>query len=368
MLDNAVSFFKSKRPWSKYKDLILNYYLEPYLYKVATLGKPIVVADCFAGPGRFGDGEIGSPLIILKRLASLHQKGMNVSAFFIEERPDFYQDLIKNTSDFTVPHEMREGTFREHVKELAALAKFCTMFVYLDPFKPEDLRFHDFQAVYDMIKSGQSIETLINFMSSSFLRAVSGIRQKITQQPLANKSLIRKWNEIAGGDYWQKILLNDSLSNSKKVDEIAKGYQEQLGKIFLYILSYPIRERYAHKFPKYHLIFGTRQTDAIDLMNRAMVKARREFVGAQFIKNMLFDNQPQKEVIDEKEIAQWVVSILKITKKCSWKSLRIQITLTYPCKYTDSEINQSIKKLIRNAKICSDCNGTKIQEDATVWL
>ena len=47
-------FFKAKRPWSKYKDFILGYYLEPYIPKVATLKKPILIVDCFAGCGRFG--------------------------------------------------------------------------------------------------------------------------------------------------------------------------------------------------------------------------------------------------------------------------------------------------------------------------
>lgn len=348
--------------------MILNYYLEPYLWKVSTLGKPIVVADCFAGPGRFEDGGIGSPLIILKRLSALHEKGIQASAFFIEEDSGLYQKLTENTADFSSPFELRRGTFKEHIEELTSLSKLCTMFIYIDPFKPDSLRFNDFISVYEKIRAGQSIETLINFMSSSFLRGVSSFKEQIAQQPLTQNSVVAKWNDIAGGDYWQEIVLNNSLSNSEKVDKIADGYKEQLRKLFPYVLSYPIRERYSNKFPKYHLIFGTRQPDAVELMNRAMVKARREFVGAQFIKGMLFDNQPEREIIDEQEIAHCALLTLKFTGKCTWKFLRVQITLTYPCKYTDSEINQSIKRLIRDGKICSDCNGTKIQDDATVWL
>ena len=49
-------FFDAKRDWSRYKDFILGYYLEPYIPKVNTLGKPILVVDCFAGRGEFGDG------------------------------------------------------------------------------------------------------------------------------------------------------------------------------------------------------------------------------------------------------------------------------------------------------------------------
>lgn len=66
-MDSSVTFFKRKRPWSKYKDLILDYYLGPYLAKIARLGKPIAVVDCFAGPGKFNDNQRGSPLIIADR-------------------------------------------------------------------------------------------------------------------------------------------------------------------------------------------------------------------------------------------------------------------------------------------------------------
>ena len=68
-------FFKAKRPWSKYKGFILRYYLETYIPKVATLKKPILIVDCFAGCGQFDDGEPGSPLIIASIINKWHDKG-----------------------------------------------------------------------------------------------------------------------------------------------------------------------------------------------------------------------------------------------------------------------------------------------------
>ena len=70
-MDSVYDFFKRKRDWSKYKDLILDYYLGPYLQIVKQIRKPILVVDCFAGPGRFDDGQSGSPLIIAKHLQKL---------------------------------------------------------------------------------------------------------------------------------------------------------------------------------------------------------------------------------------------------------------------------------------------------------
>ena len=46
------NIFKEKRPWSKYKDFILDYYLTPYIAKVKNLRRPILIIDCCAGPGK----------------------------------------------------------------------------------------------------------------------------------------------------------------------------------------------------------------------------------------------------------------------------------------------------------------------------
>ena len=86
-VDDVLKFFENKRPWSRYKDLILDYYLKPYLAKVARLGPPIAIVDCFAGAGKFGGEEPGSPLIIGKRLEDVHRRGIEVVGMFILKLP-----------------------------------------------------------------------------------------------------------------------------------------------------------------------------------------------------------------------------------------------------------------------------------------
>ena len=66
MSKNNADFFKVKNPWSVIKDRLLQCYLAPYFQKVLTTNKPIFYVDCFAGKGKFEDGNPGSPLIALK--------------------------------------------------------------------------------------------------------------------------------------------------------------------------------------------------------------------------------------------------------------------------------------------------------------
>ena len=362
--ESAVEFFTEKREWSKYKDLILDYYLKPYLAKVLTVGKKVVIVDCCAGPGKFDDGELGSPLIIANTLSEYYQKGANVYGYFIEHNSTLFARLERNLSSIKAPHDVQHDNFKNCINDIAEISKTCTVFLYIDPFKPSCLYFDELKDVYDNLRDGSSVETLINFMSTSFCRGIFGPqKQSIDEGLLRSTPQIEKWNSIAGGEYWQQYVLDHKLSMAEKVERIASGYSDQLNKWFQWSLFCPIKQKYEHELPKYHLIFGSRSHHAVDLMNRAMVKARREFVGA-ISKGCLFDMTPDKEIIDESEIRELIVETLKDVGKSEWYLLRANATVRTPGLYTDSEINKAIKSAITNGHIKSNCGGTRIEDNS----
>jgi three-Cys-motif partner protein len=369
-LDNPCDFFSQKRPWSKYKDLILDYYLEPYLNKVAKLGKPIVIVDCFAGPGKFDDGQLGSPLIISQKLLDLHQRGLPVKALYIEANPDLYAKLQKNSKGLTVPVQTRFGNFQDYLKEIFDLAKTHTTFIYVDPFKPTQFLFEDMALIYDQLYQGQSVEILINFMSANFLRIIWGAENNIISQNTIKikHPQVLSLNKIAGGTYWQEIAFDKTLPKKEQVDKVANEYAKQLNKWFEWALTCPIRDKYHHKFPKYHLVFGSRHPNAVDLMNRAMVKARREFVGAMFVKGYLFENQPAKEVVNPDDIENLLIEVSQKLGRTTWQLLRVHATVNNPGMYTDSEFDTAIKKAIQKGCLKSDCQGNKIEQKAKIWF
>lgn len=369
-MDNTLDFFKQKRPWSKYKDLILDYYLQPYLHKVAKLRKPILVVDCFAGPGKFDDGEAGSPIIISKHLQALHEKGIKVIGYFVEKNPELYERLSVNTKEFSFPVFVKKGDFRNYVKEIGEFSKTHTVFIYLDPIKTSHLIFNVLESVYNNLSQGQSVETLINFLSTGFLRAVRSLENDIVEDGILkeNHALVKKWDDIAGGTYWHDIVFPATFKphNLADYDRLAEGYREQLSQWFKWRLSYPVCEKY-NQPPKYHLIFGSRHPDAIELMNSGMVKAWREFVGSRFIKGHLFANQPEEEVIRPEEIIKLIIQISKKVGKETWKMLRVHSTIAKPRMYNPSELNQAIKMTIKKGTLKSNCSGNKVEEDALVW-
>ncbi len=73
MSDYEEDFFEGKRPWSVIKDQVLNSYMSPYLNKVKSLQKPILLIDGFAGPGVFDDQSPVHHLPRAKRLRNMQR-------------------------------------------------------------------------------------------------------------------------------------------------------------------------------------------------------------------------------------------------------------------------------------------------------
>ena len=267
--------------------------------------------------------------------------------------------------------ETRNGKFLDYVEEIARLAKTHTVFVYIDPFKPSQLHFRDMQAVYDHLGRGQSVETLINFMSLGFLRAVWGLSSAAQGgqfSALSSHPRTAYWDEIAGGSYWQEIAFNENIPKKERADLLAGGYAKQLERWFNWVLTYPVREKYENEFAKYHLIFGSRWHEAVDLMNRAMLKARREFLGNRFVKGHLFNMQPKKEDLDRAQILSTVLEASRNVGKTTWAKLRAHATIAYPNMCTDSDLNRAIKEAIQSGKLHSNSKADKIENKASVWI
>ncbi len=87
----SENFFDKKQPWSKIKDKVVSGYLEPYCAKLLFTGKPLKIVDCFAGKGKFDDGQEGSPLMIARVIRNILRnetsyKNKNIEACFIEKK------------------------------------------------------------------------------------------------------------------------------------------------------------------------------------------------------------------------------------------------------------------------------------------
>jgi three-Cys-motif partner protein len=360
---NSDDFFQSKKPWSPYKDMILEYYLKPYLTKVCSFGKSVVVFDCFAGPGRFEDGSDGSPLIIAKAIRQLADKGKNVSAIFIEEKKRYFKLLQTTVKDYQDICNAKHENFEDSAKEIAKIGRNNTVFVYIDPYGIKSLRFDVLAEIYANIDKGSSVEVLLNFNASSLVRnglaALKCNQQDENEEELDKTMTLNDIDEIAGGDYWRDIVASN-ISFADKEDQCVIAYMQLMKKYFDEVCFYSIKEKYGHSIPKYRLLFGSRHEDAFMLMNDAICNARDMFLGQQYVEGMLVDMRAKDEIHDPQRLQQAIVDSL--TTSITRKKLISCATHKVFAEYKESEYKQTIGSLIKDKKILSKSGKARIND------
>jgi len=373
------SFFNEKRHWSKRKDNILRRYLPPYLAKIATQQAPILIVDAFAGPGKFDDGEPGSPLIICQSIQEALSRNISVpiSALCIDDDEELFSKLCKLIKPFPFA-EARHGKFGDYIKEIQEKAKDHSVFLYVDPFTVEGLDWISLDSVFQHLSvSHMSIEILMNFNARSFARrglatlqlAVPDSDPEIEDSeeidaPLVTPPSIEPLNRVVGGDWWQDIL-KSSASFPEKLQYITDGVCERLSKRFGEVCQHAIRALPHHTVPKYYLIFGSRHPDALLLMNDEMVKSLRRLADLAKPKDpTLFETRSTELVPD---IATLPPIIFKYTSQPTERGTVI-LNVVRECfgRFARKEIRGSIEKLLKDGKLLSDTGKTKINDSVKI--
>jgi three-Cys-motif partner protein len=392
------TFFENKRDWSKYKDAVLNYYLTPYLQKVKKIGKPICIVDMFAGRGEFETGDQGSPLIIANHLQKLQQQGYRVKLRCYENYPPFYKHLVTILQPFSFAEALRKDCFSE-VADIAQLSATHTTLLYIDPFDVVQLRLSKLGLIFDKVRGHSSVEALIVFMARAFMRQAALLRSveiRFKELDASGDTLIRDaeeddraiWggalrgqetegqqaksqkhqallSDIAGGDYWQEIVQDSASPWEENCARLVDEYRQRLRAWFKLVEALPVHsDRSAN--PKYWIVFMSRYEPAFDLFNRAaceIIRTQRQNFqkepGSLFAGVDLPPAIPTPQAVDRavKRAAQPLSS-------CRWKELRWRICGNRNVgKFTDSETNQSIKRLLKTDWL-NGASGDKVEEEA----
>jgi len=285
-------FFKVKKPWSVIKDDMLGNYLTPYLSKILTNKRPLNYFDCFAGKGLFDDGSLGSPLIALNAIdqAISRTKACSpiVRTFFIDS--NFALDLKVNLEGRNYT-QIIDGRYEEHIGRLLKNIGNENVFLYIDPCGVKDLNMNWLNS---LIQSGfNSLEILLNFNSSGFMRLacsclgvsyLEGDPDDVfdfeTYLSFNNRKKSAVLYQIAGGDYWEKIILD---FKEKRIDwkeaelSLSRLFCSELRKKYKYVLDLPIRVK-ENQTTKYRMVFATKNAEGCVLMARTIFK-QKEHLG-----------------------------------------------------------------------------------------
>lgn len=331
-------FFVEKKPWSKVKDELLGCYLKPYVAKILYTRKPLAYVDCFAGKGKFDDGNPGSPLIAL----DIFQQGLAATRLDVNARIEaafidlnYASDLETNLSAYK-DIKIVSGAYEDTIDALLKSKKGYNIFLYIDPYGIKALDCSKF----DAFANGQfnTIELLINMNSFGFLREACnamGAKFKVDDSGFfddlieydptildATDKSIEALSRIAGGDYWKGIIAqykNGTIDGYKAEEYFSEQYCQRLNESYTYVLNMPIRIQ-QNQHPKYRMIHATNHPSGCVLMADNICNRWELLKDIQSDGQLtLFQEDFNNRIIDETTIRERVVEHFS---QCSeWTSL-----------------------------------------------
>lgn len=347
IMKKPTEFFEEKRPWSRMKDEILSKYLVPYLTKVKTLKRMIIIVDGFAGCGRYADGTEGSPLIISCEIQKLATTGGDAIGIFIEKDPQCFKSLVTVLHDY-VKNGMAipvNGDFEALAKRLAKLPESSPMFLYIDSFGLKGLRFEHIKGVLKRARI-QSTEVLINFNYKALLRDAA-----VTPE-LAKA--------VMDGDAFESILADHTLSSRDKETMILELYKDKLRRYFRYVGSCPIP--YKDNKVKYHLIYATNHFGGFIIMNDIMHNAYKDF----YSKGRLFTSLPPEDMADLDILKRQVLDVVRDQHLITRGRIKEVLMPKLFRVYKDGDYGGVIKDLLRTKSFFSETGRIAIND--TVML
>jgi len=355
-MSSSHSFFKEKRAWSKIKDEVLKAYLVPYLAKVSRTRRPIIVADCFAGKGRFDNGEPGSPLIITAAIA--HQlddpSTQAIKGVFIEKK--YFKDLQAN-----IPKApwciLLEGSYESRMEYFlnSYQSRNQNLFLYVDPYGIKSIFLSHFEMIRKK-KDFHSVELLLNLNTFGFLREACRLlncpdpEKETPEDYESDINSTERLDEIAGGTYWRDIISRYNVHHKmqRAEEEFINQYCERLRTVFGYVVNIPIKAKLGH-IPKYRIVFGTDHEDAlllmVDNMNKRWAKFREDARNNQgTLFEIDFPNPSKQGACRDIEIE--IVSL--IDSEIELKELLVRLAQKFGINFSMSDYKDCLKSMEGN--------------------
>ena len=362
-------FFVKKKSWSTVKDELLGCYFKPYVQKILHTHKPLIYIDCFAGKGKFDDGNPGSPLIALDILEQCKRvtkvDSLDISSIFIE--PNYAMDLYQNIQGYP-GIKIVCGKYEDQILNILEGKRGYNVFLYIDPFGIKSLYFSLFEKFSK--KSFNSIEMLINLNSFGFIREACRalgtsfedddlfadlIEYDPAQMDISDKS-IQELNDIAGGDYWQSIIKRykqNEIDGYEAEALFSNQYCEQLKNNYTYVLNMPLRIKKGQR-PKYRLIHVTNHKEGCLLMvdnicKRWEVLQEMSSYGQLSLFHEDFDNQ----TVDDSALKEKIKNhISKYTNDTSLNEFLCAFFMEYGPICSTGEVSRHLKILENQQYIC----------------
>ncbi len=228
---------------------ILKRYLEAWFPILNKFNERIIYVDGFCGPGRYKNGEDGSPLIALDVAAS-HRKAMQgeIIFWFIDSNPDRIKHLKNELTGKSIPAHFKVSTecgkFHEVIAPILdhfenAGSKMPPTFAFVDPFGFSGI---PYSLITRLLKQPHC-EVLVTFMVDAVNRWL--------EHP--DKTVVNHIIETFGTE--EAVKIAQKADNSDRISQLRILYQNQLGKAAQFVRYFEMRDRNNRTI--YYLFFAS---------------------------------------------------------------------------------------------------------------
>lgn len=235
-------------PHTQAKHEILRRYLGAWFPILAKHNQRVVYIDGFSGPGRYKEGEPGSPIIALREALkqSVLLRDIDLTFLFMDERADRIEHLKNELAGFSFPSNFsihaKAGLFDVELKNLLdALEEkglqIAPTFAFIDPFGFKGL---PFELVKRLLKNPKT-EVFISVMTDSINRFLEHPDKQTTQH------IVRLFGTPE--------VLDIARTQTDRVTKLRLLYQEQLEKVAKFVRFFEMRN--VDNRPIYYLFFAT---------------------------------------------------------------------------------------------------------------
>lgn len=249
-------------PHTMAKHEILRRYLAAWFPILGTYNRRIVYIDGFSGPGRYKNGEPGSPMIALD-VAVNHRRSMSgeIVFWFIEEREDRLSHLTQELAAVRVPAHFKviaeAGCFHDKFGSVLASIEsdkyeLAPTFAFIDPFGFSGIPF----SVIERLLGHKRCEVFITFMVDAINRFLEHPEEKVVQHIVG----------AFGGAEAVKI----AKGPGDRIVKLRELYQSKLSSVAKYVRFFEMRDRQDRT--QYYLFFATNNQLGHLKMKEAMWK------------------------------------------------------------------------------------------------
>lgn len=289
-------------PHTEAKHIILRRYLQAWFPIMTRWNGRVLYIDGFAGPGKYIDGQIGSPIIALGAALEVAPKMTGeMSLLFIELDPKRLEVLKQEVAEFALPKNIAvdcvHGKFDETMTGILASLeeqrkRLAPTFAFLDPFGFSHTPF----SVVQKIMANQKCEVLITFMYEEINRFLEH-----PDQPT-------NYDELFGGKEWRDAIpIKEPQPRKKFIHDLYRRQIEEKAGV-RYVRSF---EMINHgNRTDYFLFFGTNNLKGLARMKEAMWKVD-EGAGMQFSdttdmnQTLLFAKEPDFGDVKRRIVAKF---------------------------------------------------------------